>query len=106
MENVASVDVSALEFAAWDIVEDSCQSDWTIHPHPTEKVGHFTWKRPACSEEFLNTCPEKALLYEAVHSTNKPNYKAACISLEHGLNMTEWRSRLTEYPDKRLCDYM
>ena len=45
-------------------------------------------------------------LHNLVHATGQPNFLGARLSVSTSLNLSLWRSLLTEYSDVVLCDYL
>ena len=64
-----------------------------------DTICSFHNQAPGQNSEYLQ-------IYDAVRSTDQPNYKHARIPLTHDLNIAAWRHYLQDYEDKELCDLL
>lgn len=73
---------------------------------------HFTLMRhvsniwPPPAPDLARHCPGFARIYEAIKTTNQPNYLGARIHVDSGLNINQWRLALANYHDQDLCDLL
>ena len=62
--------------------------------------------RPQPTDELTRNCPRLASTYQAVTASRVPNYRGARVSLDHGLNITEWRNNIYKTTDPQLVDFL
>ena len=58
-------------------------------------------------QEFCFDSIDKCLhISQIIRRTNEPNYKCARFPLKFSLYIGAWESRLADYPDKRVINYL
>lgn len=68
----------------------------------SERIKTF-WPDPSDHAKAL--FPAFCELYNKIKSFNRPNAIGARITLDSGLNLQEWESRLSHYHDNEICAY-
>ena len=94
---------------AYDPIVDEALTDAHIPPHatrihttashllprfpsPTDAPGpDRSVQRPNASATFRQACPVQAGMYDAVTSSDKPNFLGAQVPVQHALNIQAWR---------------
>ena len=61
---------------------------------------------PRPTDELTRFCPSLANTYQAVTASPVPNYRGARVSLDHGLNITQWRKNIHKTTDPQLVDFL
>ena len=66
----------------------------------------FTFIGPDRQEVCIDSIDKCILISRIIRETNEPNYRVARFPLKSGLNLRAWESRLADYPDNRLLNYL
>lgn len=61
---------------------------------------------PTVTAQAKETCPELARAYDAVKSTNLPNFMVAKVPVPSGLVVKNWVQLLSHYHDNEICNFL
>ena len=75
-------------------------------PGPSASQSQYILPRPAGSKELARAFPRLASIYQVVRSQRVPNYRGARVSLDHGLNIGQWRKNIHKTDDPQLADFL
>ena len=80
---------------------------------PDKKTGFIALERdnfefigPDRQEVCIDSIDKCLKISRIIRDTNEPNYKIARFPLKSGLNLRAWEDRLSDYPDKRVINYL
>ena len=67
---------------------------------------NFCFVGPDRFSQSIDTVEQFVAVAEIIQSTNLPNYKMARIPVSSSLNIPAWERYLSNYPDKRVIQYL
>ena len=91
----------------------ACKSRLVDRYFPDKRTGFislqqdtFNFIGPDRQEVCIDSIEKCLHISQIIRSTSEPNYRVARFPLKSGLNVEAWESKLADYPDKRVINYL